>query len=179
MKIVVENIFMCLVLFWKCYFPTNFLHFLGYFLSIQTNFIIENFKITAKSQSTKQITAKSQYHTPPKLQFNPRQQTPAIKSHNRQNTTTTLPQQQQKSKSQREIGGSKIGGSKARSRGGEIERRSAVVCVMRGAIGAMQSARSGACDRRTGARGSPATSKAWFGLPLSLSLSLSLSAPLT
>ena len=26
MKIVVENIFMCLVLFWKCYFPTNFSH---------------------------------------------------------------------------------------------------------------------------------------------------------
>ena len=58
MKIVVENIFMCLVLFWKWYFPTNFLHFLCYFLSIRTNFITENFKITAKSQSTKQITAK-------------------------------------------------------------------------------------------------------------------------
>ena len=43
---------MCLVLFWKCYFPTNFLHFLSYFLSIQTNFITENFKIIAKSQST-------------------------------------------------------------------------------------------------------------------------------
>ena len=113
MKIVVENIFMCLVLFWKCYFPTNFLHFLSYFLSIQTNFITENFKITAKSQSTEQITAKSQHHTPSKLQFNPRQQTPAIKSHNHQNTTTTPPQQQQKSKSQREIGG-----SKARSREG-------------------------------------------------------------
>ena len=97
MKIVVENIFMCLVLFWKCYFPTNFLHF----LSIQTNFITKNFKITAKSQSTEQITAKSQHHTPPKLQFNPRQQTPAIKSHNHQNTTTTPPQQQQKSKSHR------------------------------------------------------------------------------
>ena len=54
MKIIVENIFMCLVLFWKCYFPTNFSHF----LSIQTNFITENFKITAKSQSTEQITAK-------------------------------------------------------------------------------------------------------------------------
>ena len=51
-KLLDENIFMCLVLFWKCYFPTNFLHFLSYFLSIQTNFIIENFKITAKSQST-------------------------------------------------------------------------------------------------------------------------------
>ena len=107
MKIVVKNIFMCLVLFWKCYFPTNFSHFLGYVLSIQTNFITKNFKITAKSQ----------HHTPPKLQFNPQQQTPAIKSHNHQNTTTTPPQQQQKSKSQREIGGSKIGGSKVRSSG--------------------------------------------------------------
>ena len=46
-KLLDENIFMCLVLFWKCYFPTNFL----YFLSIQTNFIIENFKITAKYPS--------------------------------------------------------------------------------------------------------------------------------
>ena len=98
MKIVVENIFMCLVLLWKCYFPTNF----SYFLSIQTNFITENFKITAKSQFTEQIIAKSQHHTPLKLQFYPRQQTPAIKSHNHQNTTTTPPQQQQKSKSQRE-----------------------------------------------------------------------------
>ena len=58
MKIFVENIFMYLVLFWKCYFPTNFSHFLSYFLNIQTNFITENFKITAKSQSTEQITAK-------------------------------------------------------------------------------------------------------------------------
>ena len=40
---------MCLVLFWKCYFPTNFSHFLGYFLSIQTNFITKNFKITANT----------------------------------------------------------------------------------------------------------------------------------
>ena len=57
-KLFVENIFMCLVLFWKCYFPTYFSHFLSDFLSIQTNFITENFKITAKFQSTQQITAK-------------------------------------------------------------------------------------------------------------------------
>ena len=125
MKIVVENIFMCLVLLWKCYFPTNFSHFLSYFLSIQTNFIIENFKIIAKSQSTEQITAKSQHHTPPKLQFNPRQQTSAIKSHNHQNTTTTPPQQQQKSKSHRNQNHieREISGSKVRSRRGEIEWR--------------------------------------------------------
>ena len=174
MKIVVENIFMCLVLFWKCYFPTNFSHFLGYFLSIQTNFITENFKITAKSQSTEQIIAKSQHHTPPKLQFNPRQQTLAIKSHNHQNTTTTPPQQQQKSKSQREISGSKV-----RSRGDEIELRqdwAAQCCGLRnercdrcGAIGKIWCVRSS-----NWSSGSPATSKACFGLPLSLSLSLSL-----
>ena len=92
-------------------------------------------------------------------QFNSRQQTPAIKSHNHQNTTTTPPQQQQKSKShknqnhtEREIGGSKIGGLKARSRGGEIEGE----IERRGAIGAITTAidvvRSGACNRRTGAR---------------------------
>ena len=173
MKIVVENIFMCLVLFWKCYFPTNFSHFLGYFLSIQTNFITKNFKITTKSQ----------HHTPLKLQFNPRQQTPAIKSHNHQNTTTTPPQQQQKSKSQREIGGSKIGGSKVRSRGGEIEgeieRHGVIGAVLRSALCAVRSARSGACNRWIGARGSLATSNWWSGLPLARSLSLSLSARLT
>ena len=169
MKIVVENIFMCLVLFWKCYFPTKFSHFLSYFLNIQTNFITENIK---------QFTAKSQHHTPPELQFNPRQQTLAIKSHNHQNTTTTPPQQQQKSKSQRErereISGSKIDGLKARSRGGEIEgeieRHGAISTVLR----LTRPVRSGACDRRTGARGSPAMSKVWSGLPL-LPLALSLS----
>ena len=192
MKIVVENIFMCFVLFWKCYFPTNFSHFLSYFLSIQTNFITENFKITAKSQFTEQIIAKSQHHTPPKLQFNPRQQTPAIKSHNHQNTTTTPPQQQQKSKSERERenGGSKIGASKALSwRWDRVEARSSEGEIERcGVIGAVlwltRTVRSGACDRRTGAQGSPATLKAWSGLPLlpltrALSLSLSLSTRLT
>ena len=42
MKIVLENVFMCLVAFWKCYFSTSFSHFLSHFLSFQTNFIIEN-----------------------------------------------------------------------------------------------------------------------------------------
>ena len=45
MKIILENIFKCLVAFWKCYFPTSFSHFLNHFLSFQTNFIIENFNI--------------------------------------------------------------------------------------------------------------------------------------
>ena len=33
-----KNYFQCLVIFWKCYFPTNFSHF----ISFQTNFILEN-----------------------------------------------------------------------------------------------------------------------------------------
>ena len=100
MKIVVENIFMCLVLFWKCYFLTKFSRFLSYFLNIQTNFITENFKIIITTTNFSRFLG---YFL---------------------NATTTPPQQQQqKSKSQREIGGSKIGGSKARSRGGEIEQR--------------------------------------------------------
>ena len=158
MKIVVKNIFMCLVLFWKCYFPTNFSHFLGYFLSIQTNFIIKNFKIIAKSQ----------HHTPPKLQFNSQQQTSAIKSHNHQNTTTTPPQQQQqKSKSQREIDGSKIGGSKVRSSSARSKARSS------GAVRSVQCCcrRDARCDRWDLVR-------AIIGLELELviwALSLSLS----
>ena len=180
MKIVVENIFMCLVLFWKCYFPTNFSHFLDNFLSIQTNFITENFKITAKSQSTEQIIAKSQHHTPPKLQFNPRQQTPAIKSHNHQNTTTTPPQQQQKSKSQWEISGSKV-----RSRGDEIELRrdrAAQCCGLRnawcnrcGAIGKIWCVRSS--NWSSGFAGD-VKSVIWASSPSFLSLSLSLSLSL-
>ena len=94
MKIVVENIFMCLVLFWKCYFLTKFSRFLSYFLNIQTNFITENFKIIITTTNFSRFLG---YFL---------------------NATTTPPQQQQKSKSQREIGG-----SKARSRGGEIDQR--------------------------------------------------------
>ena len=45
MKIILKNIFMCLVIFWKYYFPTKFSHFLSHFPSNQTNFITENFKI--------------------------------------------------------------------------------------------------------------------------------------
>ena len=108
MKIVVENIFMCLVLFWKCYFPTNFSRFLGYFLSIQTNFITENFKITITTTKFSRFLG---YFL---------------------DATTTPPQQQQKSKSQREIGGSKV-----RMHGGEIARRrdrAARCCGRHGAI---------------------------------------------
>ena len=184
MKIVVENIFMCFVLFWKCYFPTNFSHFFNYFLNIQTNFITETFKITAKSQSMEQITVRSQPHTPPKLQFNLRQQTPAIKSHNHQNTTTTPPQQQQKSKSQKEIGGLKIGGSKALGRRQDRAEARSKARLSDAVLWSMRPVQSGACNRQTGAQGSPATSKAWSRLPLlplslSLSLSLSLFARLT
>ena len=45
-----KNDFQCYVTFWKCYFPTNFSHFLSYFLSFQTNFITENFKIYTLTQ---------------------------------------------------------------------------------------------------------------------------------
>ena len=41
-KIILENNFQCLVIFWKCYFPTNFSHFLNHFLNFQTNFISQN-----------------------------------------------------------------------------------------------------------------------------------------
>ena len=41
MKFFLENVFRCLVAFWKCYFSINFSHFLNF----QTNFIIENFNI--------------------------------------------------------------------------------------------------------------------------------------
>ena len=75
-KLLDENIFMCLVLFWKCYFPKNFLHFLSYFLSIQTNFITENFKITAKSQSTaKYPSLATTNNNPQPLKFIPTTET--------------------------------------------------------------------------------------------------------
>ena len=41
-KIILENNFQCLVIFWKCYFPTNFSHFLSHFLNFQKNFISQN-----------------------------------------------------------------------------------------------------------------------------------------
>ena len=49
-----------------------------------------------------------------------------------------------------------IGGSKVRSRRGEIERHGAINAVLR----STRPMRSGACDHQTGARGSLATSKA-------------------
>ena len=51
---------------------------------------------------------------------------------------------------------------------GEVERRGAICVVLR----STRPVQSGTCDRQTRARGSPATSKVWSGLPpLSLSLS--------
>ena len=122
-----------------------------------------------------------QHHTPPKLQFNPQQQTPAIKSHNHQNTTTTPPQQQQKSKSQREISGSKV-----RSRGDEIELRrdrAAQCCGLRnarcdrcGAIGKIWCVRSS--DWSSGFAGD-VEGVIWASSPPSRALSLSLSLSLS
>ena len=57
-----------------------------------------------------------------------------------------------------------------RDRAAQCDRRCAAVGAVRGAINAMRLARSGACDRRTGARGSPVMSKADLGFLSSLSL---------
>ena len=57
MKIILENIFKCLVGFWKCYFPTNFSHFFNNFLSFQTtNFVIENFNNKLKRNKNQNKT---------------------------------------------------------------------------------------------------------------------------
>ena len=181
MKFVVENIFKCLVLFWKCYFPTNFSHFLGYFLSIQTNFI----KKISKSQPTPHTT-----ETPIRpTAANSGNQKPQPPKHHYHTTT----QQQQKSKSQREISGSKL-----RLRGGEIEQRDRAardrssdwsVRSSASSRSSNWSVRSSDCsvrssDPETTIWASPATSKAWYGFllrarSLSLSLSPSLFARLT
>ena len=62
-----ENDFQCLVTFWKCYFPTNFSHF----LSFQTNFILENPPAPAHQHPQKmhRYPHKTYHHTtqkPPK-----------------------------------------------------------------------------------------------------------------
>ena len=164
MKIVVENIFMCLVLFWKCYFPTNFLHFLSYFLSIQTNFITKKFQ--NHSQIPIHRTNHSQIPTPHTIETpiqptvaNSDNQKPQPPKHHYHTTTTTT--KIKITERERSVG-RRRDRAEARSSGAVLRSTRPV--------------RSGACNRRTGARGSPATSKAWFGLPLlSLSLSLSLS----
>ena len=57
MKIILENIFKCLVRFWKCYFPTHFSHFFNNFLSFQsTNFVIENFNNKLKRNKNQNKT---------------------------------------------------------------------------------------------------------------------------
>ena len=79
-------------------------------------------------------------------QFNPRQQTPAIKSHNHQNTTTTTKIKiTQKSKSHRE----RDWWVEDRWVEGEITRRRDRRCDRRSVIVGLELARSiGACDRR-------------------------------
>ena len=66
-----ENDFQCLVTFWKCYFPTNFSHF----LSFQTNFILENPPAPAHQHPQKihRYPHKTYHHTtqkPPKHHHN-------------------------------------------------------------------------------------------------------------
>ena len=55
---------------------------------------------------------------------------------------------------------------KARSSGGKIERRDRVARLSGAVLQSMRPVRSSACNRRTGARGSPAKSKAWSELSL-------------
>ena len=55
-----KNNFQCLVIFWKCYFPTNFSHFLNF----QTNFISENPPPPTHQHHTKPTT--TQHKKPPK-----------------------------------------------------------------------------------------------------------------
>ena len=57
-----------------------------------------------------------------------------------------------------------------RDRAAQCDRRCAAVGAVHGVINAMRLARSGACDRRTGARGSLVMSKADLGFLSSLSL---------
>ena len=179
MKIVVENIFKCLVLFWKCYFPTNFSHFLDYFLSIQTNFIKKNFKITAntthhrnsnsthgsKFQQSKAITTK----------------TPLPHHHT---TTTEIKIIERDRWVEAEI--ARRWDRAARSSGARSKARS-IVGLERAIVELERmiwaSSRSSDCsvrssDPETTIWASPAMSKAWSGFLLrarSLSLSLSLS----
>ena len=81
-----KNNLQCLVIFWKCYFPTNFSHFLSYFLSFQKNFISEN----PPPPPTENLPAPTE---------NPPLSTQNLPPHNTKTTKTpppTLPQQQQK-----------------------------------------------------------------------------------
>ena len=88
LKIILENNFQCSVTFCKCYFLTNFSHFLSHFLSFQTNFISQN--------------PLSPIENPPLSTQNP-------PPHNKKTTKTPPPQQQQpKKKKKSEIKERKI-----------------------------------------------------------------------
>ena len=108
-----KNNLQCLVIFWKCYFPTNFSHFLSYFLSFQKNFISEN----PPPPPTENLPTPTE--NPPLSTQNP-------PPHNTKTTKTpppTLPQQQQKKiRDQREKDW-KIEGKRDRS--GKKDRSSA------------------------------------------------------
>ena len=86
----------------KMLFSYEFFTFSQLFSQHPNKFYYRKFQNHSQIPMHRTNHSKSQHHTPPKLQFNPRQQTPAIKSHNHQNTITIPPQQQQKSKSHRE-----------------------------------------------------------------------------
>ena len=140
----------------------------------------------------------SQHHTPPKLQFNPRQQTLAIKSHNHQNTTTTPPHNNNKNQNHRERSVGRMRDQAEASSSGARSKARSIVRLKRAIWASSRSSnqivRSGlpldcrtvACDRRTRKRRSRlrwrhrrrdlASSRA---RALALSLSPSLSTRLT
>ena len=80
LKIILENNFQCSVTFCKCYFPTNFSHFLSHFPNFQTNFISQN---------------------PPSPTENPPLSTQNLPPHNKK-TTKTPPPKKKKLRSKRE-----------------------------------------------------------------------------
>ena len=76
LKIILENNFLCLVIFWKCYFPTNFSHFLSHFLSFQPNFILENPRLSTHQHP------QTIYHYPHKTHHHITQKPPKRHHHN-------------------------------------------------------------------------------------------------
>ena len=102
-------------------------------------------------------------------QFNPWQQTSAIKSHNHQNTTTTPPQQQQKSKSHKErdrwVENRWVEDEIARRRdraaqcnwSDRCDRHDRAARCDQCSAAIDETGATGACDRWTGARGSPSS----------------------
>ena len=162
---------MCLVLFWKYYFPTNFSHFLGYFLSIQTNFITKNFKITANT--THHQNSNSTHGSKLRQSKATTTKTPLPHHHT---TTTKIKITKRDRWVEGEI-------ARRRDRAARSKVRS-IVGLERAIWASSQSSDYSVrlSDLETMIWASPATLKAWSGFlsrALSLSLSPSLSTRLT